>query len=115
MFSESEIYSSIQPFLTKELNNVTKCAWFIRGEEEEKLYSKYAMHISGEGAEIETPNGFENFKMKTDSIMHEYENERFSFEEFSFYPLEFISCRYYGYLPRVRREADIETTIPSNK
>ena len=36
--------------------------------------------------------------------MEQYEKEKFSFEEYSFEALEFIICRYYGYLVRVKRE-----------
>ena len=36
--------------------------------------------------------------------MGQYEKEKFSFEEYSFEALEFIVCRYYGYLVRVKRE-----------
>ena len=40
----------------------------------------------------------------TPVIMKQYEKETFSFETYSFDALEFIICRYYGYLPRVKRE-----------
>ena len=36
--------------------------------------------------------------------MKQYETEQFSFDEYSFAALEFIVCRYYGYLVRVKRE-----------
>ena len=36
--------------------------------------------------------------------MGQYEEEQFSFEEYSFKALEFIVCRYYGYLVRVKSE-----------
>ena len=36
--------------------------------------------------------------------MQQYEKETFSFETYSFEALEFILCRYYDYLPRVKRE-----------
>ena len=37
-------------------------------------------------------------------IMSQYENEKFSFEEYSFEALEFIVCRYYGSIVRTKRE-----------
>lgn len=47
---------------------------------------------------------FDKFKEKAEFIMGQYEKEKFSFEEYSFEALEFIVCRYYGYLVRVKRE-----------
>ena len=48
--------------------------------------------------------GQDKFKEKVEFIMGQYEKEKFNFEEFLFEALEFIICRYYGYLVRVKRE-----------
>ena len=47
---------------------------------------------------------FEDLKEKVEFVMKQYEGECYSFEEYSFEPLECMVCRYYGYLPRVKME-----------
>lgn len=37
-------------------------------------------------------------------IMRQYEEEKFSYDEYSFEALEFIVCKYYGSLVRTKRE-----------
>lgn len=97
-----EIYKSINDFLKKDLVNVTKCVWFLRGPEESFFYEPMAMNAAGEGIDITTEENFEKFSNRIHFIMEQYESESFSFDEYSFKSLEFIICHYYGYIPRVK-------------
>ena len=69
-----------------------------------KFYDVYAMNQAGEGIAFQLEETFDKFKEKVEFIMGQYEEEQFSFEEYSFEALEFIVCRYYGYLVRVKRK-----------
>lgn len=62
------------------------------------------MNQAGEGIALQLEKTFDKFKEKVMFIMKQYEKEQFSFDEYSFEALEFIVCRYYGYLVRVKRE-----------
>lgn len=104
LMGAEELYQQLQPFLKKDLAEVTKCIWFLRAEEEIKFYDAYAMNLAGEGVALDVEKTFEKMKENLEFIMQQYEGERFSFEEYSFEALEFIVCRYYGYLVRVKRE-----------
>lgn len=103
IMNQADLYQQLQTFLSEDLEAVTKCAWFLRAEEELKFYDFYAMNEAGEGVSFDMPESFEKLKEYVEFIMQQYEGERFNFEEYSFEALEFIICRYYGYLPRVKR------------
>ena len=81
-----------------------RSAWFLTAEEEIKLYDDYAMNQAGDGVAFEVEQSFDEAKENISFVMKQYEQETFSFETYSFDALEFIICRYYGYLPRVKRE-----------
>ncbi len=104
VIEEPETYDALKVFLQEDLKNVTKCVWFLRAEEEAMFYKKHAMICAGEGVAIQIKETFEDLKENVNFIFEQYQNERFSFEEYSFEALEFIVCRYYAYLPRVKRE-----------
>ena len=104
LMGQEELYMQLLPFLKKDLEEVTKCVWFLKAEEEIKFYDAYAMNLAGEGVALDVEKDFEKMKEKLEFIMQQYEGEIFSFEEYSFEPLEFMICRYYGYLARVKKE-----------
>ena len=101
---QSELYQFLQSFLKDDLKNVTKCVWFLRAEEESEFYDVCAMNQAGEGIALQLEKTFDKLKEKVMFLMKQYEKETFSFDEYSFAALEFIVCRYYGYLVRVKRE-----------
>lgn len=104
LMEQKEMYQQLQPFLSKDLAEVTKCVWFLRAEEETKFYDAYAMNLAGEGVALNVEPEFEKMKEHMEFIMRQYEEEKFSFDEYSFEALEFIVCRYYGSLVRTKRE-----------
>jgi hypothetical protein len=104
LMEQKEMYQQLQLFLSKDLAEVTKCVWFLRAEEETKFYDAYAMNLAGEGVALNVEPEFEKMKEHLDFIMRQYEEEKFSFDEYSFEALEFIVCRYYGSLVRTKRE-----------
>ena len=104
LMEEKMTYAEIRQILSDDLKEVTKCAWFLRAEEEQQFYDLYAMNMAGEGISIEVSDTFEELKEAVDFTMQQYSKEQFTFETYSFDALEFIICRYYGYLPRVKRE-----------
>lgn len=104
LMEQKELYQQLQPFLSKDLSEVTKCVWFLRDEEEIKFYDAHAMNLSGEGVALNVETEFGRMKEHMEFIMSQYENEKFSFEEYSFEALEFIVCRYYGSIVRTKRE-----------
>lgn len=96
-----EIYDEMKIFLDDELKSVTKCVWFFRENEEDEFYNYYAMNLSGEGVSLELEKNYTTLQNKIKFILGQYENEKMSFDEYSFGALEIIICRYYGYIPRV--------------
>lgn len=104
LFDDEETYMSLIEFLTKDIEKVTKCVWFMRKEEETLFYNYFAMNLSGDGVAIRVNEKYEDFRKQIGFIVEQYKNEHFSYEEYSFLPLELIVCRYYGYVPRVIRE-----------
>ncbi|MDK2866523.1 MAG: hypothetical protein PWP38_838 [Clostridiales bacterium] len=104
LLEQEALYQQLQLFLKEDLSKVTKCAWFLRSEEELKFYDAYAMYQAGEGVAFSVEDTFEKLKENIAFIMSQYEGECFSYEAYAFNALEFITCRYYGYLPRVKRE-----------
>ena len=86
------------------MSGVTKSTWFLRKSEEELFYDYSAMSLSGEGVVIDTENDYELLKKKILFIFEQYNDEVFSFDEYSFEELELIICRYYGYLPRINHK-----------
>lgn len=99
-----EVYTELQPFLVDSLENVTKCTWFLRADEEQYLYDYYAMNTAGDGVAFELYKNYEEFKSNTDFIMNQYSDEQFSFNEHSFSALELILARYFCHLIRVKAE-----------
>lgn len=104
LMNHQKTYDVLRDFLSEDLSDVTKCTWFLRSEEEVKLYDDYAMEQAGEGVDFEIEQSFDEAKENISFVLKQYEQETFSFETYSFDALEFIICRYYGYLPRVKRE-----------
>lgn len=104
LMEQEELYQQLQPFLEEDIAEVTKCAWFLTSKEELKFYDAYAMNQSGEGVAFGAEKTFEKLRETINFIMKQYEQEEFSFDKYSFEALEFIVCRYYGYLVRVKRE-----------
>lgn len=104
LMKESDLYLELKDFLRNDLGEVTKCVWFLRADEEAKFYDSHAMNVAGEGAAFEIEKTFEQLSEQVRFVMKQYETEDFSFKEFCFEALEFITCRYYGYLVRVQRE-----------
>ncbi len=104
LMNQQKTYDMLRDFLSKDLVGVTKCTWFLKATEEVEIYDNYAMNRAGEGVDFEIERSFDEVKDNISFIMKQYEKETFSFETYSFDALEFIICRYYGYLPRVKRE-----------
>lgn len=98
---QSELYSSILPVLKDDLKEVTKCVWFMRADEESSFYDHYAMNLAGEGMAFEVEDSFNQMENIVKFVFDQYEGEHFSYELYAFNAIEFIVCRYYGYLPRV--------------
>lgn len=104
LMKQQSLYDQLQGFLSKDLAKVTKCAWFMKTEEELYLYDRGAMNRAGDGVEFDAERSFDEAKKNISFVMSQYDKEKFSFETYSFDALEFILCRYYGYIPRVKRE-----------
>ena len=104
LMNQEKTYDMLRDFLSDDLADVTKCTWFLKSEEEIELYDNYAMNRAGDGVALEIERSFDKAKENIGFIMKQYEQETFSFETYSFDALEFIVCRYYGYIPRVKRE-----------
>ena len=96
-----ELYEALQEFLGKTLEQVTKCVWFLRKDEEESLYDYHAMYLAGEGLALEVENNFATLEKKMHFIFEQHKDEIMSFDEYDFEALEFIICRYFTYIPRV--------------
>ncbi len=107
-FNYKELYESIKGFLKVDLENVSKCVWFLKKGEELLFYEPLAMNMAGEGIEITIEKTFEDFIDKVQFILEQYENDIFSFDEYSFESLEVIICHYFGYIPRVKFELEKE-------
>ena len=103
-----EVYIELQSFLADDLKDVTKCAWFLRANEEEYLYNHFAMNSSGDGVAFEPYSDYAEFKKHIDFIMSQYSGETFSFDEYDFPALELIQARYFGHLIRVKAEIPCE-------
>ncbi len=108
LLDQKELYQKIQPFLSEDMSNVTKCGWFLKSEEEVKFYDANAMYSSGTGVAFESYDNFEKVKEEVNMIMNQFASETFSFEEYEFPALEFIVGRYYAMLPRVKKETKVE-------
>lgn len=97
----SELYDEVKCFIEEDLKDTTKCVWYLRPEEEYLFYDAHAMNLSGEGLAIDAQKKYESFKAIMNYIAQRYAKDVFSFDTFSFPALEMIVCRYYGYVPRV--------------
>lgn len=104
LMDDKEIYENTREFLTKDLENVTKCVWFLPPDEEILFYNRNAMVLAGDGVSIQMKENYQNFREEMGFVLSQYENSQFSYEKFSFLPLELIVCRYYEYVPRVIKE-----------
>ena len=105
LLENEELYNTtLQPFLSNSLKDVTKCAWFLRADEEKYLYSKSAMYNSGDGVEVATPKEYQDFRKYTSFIISQYSAETFSFDKYGFPALEFILARYFNHFVRVMLE-----------
>lgn len=104
LMEQKELYESILPVLKNDLKDVTKCVWFLRSNEETSFYDYGAMNLVGEGTAFNIEDSFEQMERIVKFVLKQYEKEQFSYEQYSFQALEFIVCRYYGYLPRVHLE-----------
>ena len=102
ILNDSSTYESVKSFLENDLKDVTKCVWILRAQEELSLYDEYAMYKSGEGIVIKTEDNFDSFKEKLLFILDQYQNEVFSFDEYSFPALEIITSHYYNSIPRIK-------------
>ena len=60
------------------------------------------MYLAGTAATIEVEESFEKTKEIVTMIMNETNSEVFSFEKYCFPALEYIICRYWRTLPRVK-------------
>lgn len=100
-----DLYEIIKEFLKVDLKNVSKCIWFLKKDEELLFYEPYAMWRAGEGIEVKVERNFDEFCSIVQFILKQYQNDIFSFEEYSFKSLEIITCRYFGYIPRVKIKA----------
>ena len=69
-----------------------------------KFYDFYAMNKAGEGVSFDTPEFFEKLKENVEFVVQQYEGELLALRSIHFEALEFIVCRYHGYLPRVNEE-----------
>ncbi|MGM9601868.1 MAG: hypothetical protein ACI3W5_09875 [Faecousia sp.] len=101
LMGQSELYQAILPVIKDDLKEVTKCVWFLRAEEEPAFYDRFAMNLAGEGTSLDVEDSFSQMETIVRFVLSQYEKETFSYEAYSFLALEFIVCRYYGYLPRV--------------
>jgi len=104
LLNQRNLYQELHEFLKNDLAEVTKCSWFLRADEEAKFYDYLAMNLAGEGVAFEIEDTFDELSEKVQFVMQQYKDEKFSFDEYSFRALEFIVCRYYGYLARVQLE-----------
>ena len=101
---QKELYEKSKANLQEDFKDVTKCAWFLRADEETKFYDAYAMNLAGDGTCFEVEKDFDNLKKQILFFMKQYQKETFSYETYSFPALEFIVSRYYGYTVRIMRE-----------
>lgn len=108
VLEEKQLYEGLKQFLSEDMNEVTTCSWFLRAAEEPALYAPKTMYLAGEGFAVEIENTFEKFQSKVNFLLEQYEGEKFSFDDYSFPAMEFIICRYFGTLPRVKMEASEE-------
>lgn len=104
LMDQGELYEKCKRNLQEDFKDVTKCVWFLRAEEELKLYDAYAMNLAGDGTCFEVEDDFESLKKQIQFVREQYKEESFSYETYSFPALEFIVSRYYGYSVRIKRE-----------
>ncbi len=70
-------------------------------------YNRDAMHSAGVGIAIDIDDDYNAFLSRINAIFKEYQDEEFSYQKYSFDSFEFIICRYFNFLPRVKREAQL--------
>lgn len=97
-----ETYDKLQPFLTEDIADVTKCVWFIKPDEESFLYDAYAMNSAGDGVAYEASPTYDAMKENVKFVMGQYSTDTFSFNMYSFDSVEIMACRYYGYIPLIK-------------
>ena len=104
LYDQKDLYQEIHPFLSSDLGKVTKCIWIVSAKEESMFYDLNAMHLSGAGTAFNVVDSYDAFSENVKQILTKTTSDVFSFDEYQFPALEFITCRYYGYLPRIKRE-----------
>jgi len=109
LLNQENLYQALRPFFNNELSEITKCTWFLRGNEEVAFYDPGAMNKAGEGGSFDAGGLFSELKRIVEFVLRQYEGETFSYEVYSFQALEFIVCRYYNYLPRTCVEQEIQS------
>ncbi len=114
LLNQRELFQKLQVFLKSDLAEVTKCSWFLRADEEATFYDYSAMSLAGEGVAFEIENTFDELSENVQFVMQQYKDETFSFDKYSFKALEFIVCRYYGYLARVQLEHPKENLVDNS-
>ena len=102
ILNDKSTYESVKAFLENDLNDVTKCIWVLRAQEELALYDESAMYKSGEGIVIKTEDNFESFKKIVSFIIEQFQKEEFSFDTYSFPAIEIIAGHYYNTVPRIK-------------
>ena len=70
LMDQGELYEKCKWNLQEDFKDVTKCVWFLRAEEELKLYDAYAMNLAGDGTCFEVEDDFESLQ-KTDPVCPE--------------------------------------------
>ena len=100
-YNDAKLYGYLLSFLKDELEDVSKCVWFCRREDEDLLYQPNAMQKAGVGVEIRPADKYDVFYGEVTALFQTYRQESFSFDENGFEAMEMILCRYFGYIPRV--------------
>ena len=101
VLKDQNTYDAVKSFLKNDLKDVTKCIWIMRADEELSLYDPGAMICAGDGITMHPDDDFGSFQKEVEYILRQYQEERFSFDTYSFPALEMILSHYYGILPRV--------------
>ena len=99
LMDNKRLYDEVFDFVNTDLKFTTNCLWFLRANEEEMFYDKYAMNVAGEGFAVKVDKEFNTFKENIMLVLNQYSGEKFSYDTYSFKGLEFITCRYFGYIP----------------
>lgn len=102
VLEEKTLYNRLYEFLHSTLKETTMCVWYYNAEEEVNFYQSNAMNKIGAGVAVLLELEFEKFCERVNLIRTKYENEKYSYKEYSFSVIELIACRYFGLLPRIK-------------